>query len=336
MKCAYVTFIIRNDSFLPGALVLAYALKLQKTKHDLVCIVSNNLTKRSIDALEVLYDHVVVLDEIYVEHKNRHERQDRPFLFSRFSALRLGKNGDLGFDYDKVLICDADLLPLHDFDSLFELNAPADIINEYKEHCMDYKDGKYVYPYDIDETEEWIWHKIYKDVPHGTLIPKEITDRINEDKDNMGVNASLYLLKPDIELYNDILKDLDTIEVVKEISTYKWPEMQYITVKLSGLWTNIDLKYSSFNGYPKVSVLNGIHLAGLKPWSIKNKSIKSFSKFEDYQLWYHTFFKVLDSYRSLQNHKKLIRIRDFLLTMHKENNIKLKVQTSSKFNHFYK
>ena len=43
-KNAYVTFIIRNDSFLSGALVFGYALRLQKTEHDLVCITSENVS----------------------------------------------------------------------------------------------------------------------------------------------------------------------------------------------------------------------------------------------------------------------------------------------------
>ena len=30
------------------------------------------------------------------------------------------------------------------------------------------------------------------------------------------------------------------------INTFKWPEMQYATLRWSGQWTNIDLKYSSF------------------------------------------------------------------------------------------
>jgi glycogenin glucosyltransferase len=334
-KFAYVTFIIRNDSYLPGALVFAYALRLQKTKHDIVCIVSENISSSAIKALRTVYDDVIIMDELYVPHDRRHERQDRPFLFSRFQSFRLGKDGDLGKSYDKIIMADCDHLPLRNFDELFELPAPAGIINERKEYCMEYVDGVYIKPESVDIDGTWNWHQIYRDVPHGTLIPKEITDRVRTEKDNMGVNTSVCLFKPSMELYKSIMDDLLLKEIQEEISTYDWPEMQYITLKLSGTWTNIDLRYSSFNGYPKVDVLYGIHFAGLKPWSIKNRSVKSFAKFEDYQLWNHTFLRMMEEYPSLNDVGKLRRIRDFIDDLQKEKKYQFPKKKLPQLKHFF-
>ena len=310
---AYVTFIIRNDSYLPGALVFAYALRLQKTKSDLICIVSDNISEQAILSLKEVYDEVIVIDELYVPHERRHERQDRPFLFSRFNAFRLGLDGDLGKKYEKIIIADCDILPLQNYDSLFDLNAPSGIINEKKEYCLEYNsEGKYIVPKSLSNTGTWNWHEIYKNVPHGTLIPKNITDRIQKDKSNMGINASLMMFKPSLDLYNSILDDLDNDVIQKEISLYNWPEMQYITLKLSGQWTNMDLKFSSFNGYPDIKYLNGIHFAGLKPWNIKNKSLKSFGRFDDYKLWYYTYLKMCDENSKLLENKKLMKLHTFI------------------------
>jgi glycogenin glucosyltransferase len=335
-KNAYVTFIIRNDSYLPGALVFGYSLRLQKTVHDLVCIVSDNISKEAIDSLKVIYDEVIVIDEVYVPHERRHERQDRPFLFSRFNAFRLGKDGDLGYKYDNIILCDCDLLALRKYDELFDLNAPAGIINEKKEYCMEYLDGKYIKPNTVENSGTWNWHEHYKDIPHGSIIPKQITDRIMEDKENMGVNASVMLFETSMDLYKSIMDDLANEEVQKEISTYNWPEMQYITLKLSGQWTNVDLRYSSFNGYPKVDVLYGIHFAGLKPWSIKNKSVKSFAKFEDYKLWYHTYLKMMKEYKELKTHKKLVRIEEFITNLLIEKGFPKAEHYTKDLNHFFK
>ena len=308
-KNAFVTFIIRNDSYLPGALVFAYALRLQRTTADLVCIVSENITDNARTTLKLVYDDVITMPEVFVPHERRHERQDRPFLFSRFNAFRLGSDGDLKKDYNKIIIADCDLLPLYDYDSLFDLNAPAGIINEKKEYCMEYNEkGIYTIPDTVYSIGNWIWHEVYRDVPHGTLIPKMITDRIKTDKENMGVNASLYLFHPSMEQYNSIMKDLADESIQKEISSYNWPEMQYITDKLSGLWTNMDLKYSSFNGYPAIEYIKGIHFAGLKPWSMKNKSVKSFGKFDDYKLWYFTFVQMCQKVDHMLENSKINRL----------------------------
>lgn len=335
-KNAYVTFIIRNDSYMPGALVFAYALKLQKTKNDLICIVSENISENAIKVLKVIYDDVLVIDELYVEHDRRHERQDRPFLFSRFNSFRLGEDGNLGKKYDKIMLADCDHLPLRGFDALFNLAAPAGIINERKENCLEYVDGKYIIPDSVDTDGTWNWHKIYKDVPHGTLVPKEITDRVLNDPTNLGINTSICLFEPSMKLYDSIMSDLAQKDVQDRISTYNWPEMQYITGKCSGDWTNIDLKYSSFNGYPKIDVLYGIHFAGLKPWSINNKSVKSFGKFEDYQLWNYTFLKMMKKYPRLSASGKLRRINDFLTELVENDKYVFKKKNLEQFAHFFK
>jgi len=315
-KHAYVTFIIRNDSFLPGALVFAYALRKQNTTKDLICIVSDNISKSSIDALKVFYDDVIVLDEIYVPHKDRHERQDRPFLFTRFNAFRLGKDGDLGKSYEKILIADADLLPLRRYDELFELNTPAGVINEKKEYCMEYENGEYIIPDSVYVDGTWKWHRVYENYPMGSLIPASITNRIHHDKQNMGVNAALYLFEPSTTFFQDILNEVKSEKVQKEIALYPWPEMQYITVKLSGKWHNMDLKYSSFNGYPILDVLRGIHFAGLKPWQTKHKSVKHFAKYEDYKLWYATFRHMVHEYSVLLNNTKVKKLSRWIDHLH--------------------
>jgi glycogenin glucosyltransferase len=335
-KNAFVTFIIRNDSYLPGALVFGYSLRLQNTENDLVCIVSNNISQKAIESLEVIYDKVLVIDEVYVPHERRHERQDRPFLFSRFNAFRLGEDGDLGVVYNNIIICDCDLLALRKYDELFDLNAPAGIINEKKSYCMEYQEGKYIIPKTVETKGTWNWHEIYKEIPHGEKIPKIITDRIKTDKDNMGVNASVMLFHPSMNLYKSVMDDLANPDIQNEISMYNWPEMQYITDKLSGDWTNIDLRFSSFNGYPKVDALYGIHFAGLKPWSIKNKSVKSFAKFEDYKLWYHTYLRMFKDYPKLLEHNKLNRIKQFVEGMFTKETYPKESMYSSSLGHFFK
>jgi glycogenin glucosyltransferase len=226
-------------------------------------------------------------------------------------------------------------LPLTHYDSLFNLDAPAGIINEKKAYCMSYVDGQYIIPDSVYTDGTWVWHEVYSDIPHGTKIPKHITDRIKNDKENMGINASLMLFNPSMQLYTSVMDDLANPDVQKEISQYNWPEMQYITDKLSGKWTNMDLRYSSFNGYPIIDALFGIHYAGLKPWSIKNKSIKSYGKFEDYQLWFMVYSKMIDEYPSLYK-GKLKRIYDYIQSLLKNDKYQFKRTYIKQLKHLFK
>jgi glycogenin glucosyltransferase len=307
-RFAFVTFMIRNDSYLPGALMVAYGLRKQATRADLVCLVAPEISDNARWALSQLYDHVLGVEAIFVPHRRRQERQDRPYLFTRLHALRLGRDGDLGLVYDKVVVLDADLLPMRRYDHLFALSPPAGVINEKKEYVMEVgPDGQYVIPPSVYEDGTWMWHDRYDPIcPHGQPIPAEITDRVRTDPANMGINASLYVLEPSLSELRDIQRDLERPETLARVGDlYDWPEMQYLTLRWSGQWTNVDLRFSGFNGYPTIDVLFGTHYAGFKPWSFKRaKAMARWARYDDFRLWFQLYEDMVTA-----DHPELPRLR---------------------------
>ena len=190
------------------------------------------------------------------------------------------------------------------------MTTPAGIINEHKENCMEYDEyGNYIVG-DAMLTGKWCWHKKYENIcPHGEVIPKNITDRVQNDSANMGVNASLWVLEPSFSEYMMIINNVRTEHMSKMIGKFKWPEMQYATLRWSGQWTNVDLKYSSFNGYPCIDAVNGLHYAGTKPWKYKDKKhLKHFFSYPDYYLWYMEFINMMNTNNRLFSNRKLSRM----------------------------
>jgi glycogenin glucosyltransferase len=311
-RFAFVTFLMLNDSYLPGALTLARALRKQRVRADLVCLVTEGVTRDAHDALSQLFDRVVDVPRIFVPHKRRQKRQDRPFMFTRMNALRLGRDGDLGFDYEKVVVIDADVLPLRYYEHLFLLDAPAGIINERKSHFIESNpDGSYRIPASVETTGTWKWHELYdRTCPHGHKIPREITDRVRENTTNLGINGSLFVFEPDMDEFQRIERDVRRPEVLRLVGDlYDWPEMQYLTLRWSGRWTNVDLRFSGFNGYPCLSVLCGTHFAGFKPWSFKKeKAIARWARYDDFQLWFREYEAMLSAYPRLRKVRRLERL----------------------------
>lgn len=305
-KFAFATFLMLNEAFLPGALLLAYALRKQETGADLVCLVTDDITQDGVLALEAVFDYVIPVPKIFVAHKRRQERQDRPYLFTRFNVLRLGADGDLGFRYEKVVLLDADTLPLKNYADLFALDAPAGIPNENKTLVFD-PSAK-----DRGAITKWAWHEMYDPVcPHGAPIPKEITDRVLTDFDNMGVNTSLLVVEPSFSEFEQIMDDIQRPEILSLISDkFSWPEMQYITLWWSGRWHSVDVKYCGFYGFPNLTVLNGTHYAGVKPWQFnKNaETIKRYRRYEDYQRWFGEYRAMLKEYPILKKNNRLVRL----------------------------
>ena len=92
---------------------------------------------------------------------------------------------------------------------------------------------------------------------------------------------------------------------------FNWPEMQYATLRWSGQWTSIDLRFSSFNGYPQLDVLCGTHFAGYKPWRFKERgTISRFSRFPDYALWHKQYLEMLEAHPALTRLPRLARLAD--------------------------
>ena len=225
MRYAYVTFMMRGDGYLPGALVLAYALKNQ-TNCDCVCLVTKDVSHRARQALGTVYNKVIQVSELRVKSSVGTGRSDRNILMTRFEALKLGPDDGLGQMYDKIILLDADVLPLYGYEQLFSLPTPAGILMEKKEDC---------YANASVASNEWSWHSLYNPVcPHGTAIPKTLTDRVGSDLSNMGVNAGLWVLQPTIKEYNAIIAALRTPEIMPLIKSFPWPEMQLATLLWSG------------------------------------------------------------------------------------------------------
>lgn len=317
-RFAYVTFLLFNLShnYLVSALMLAYALRKQHTQADIVCIVNEGMPRDARFALETVFDHVVQVPTVFIPHKRRHERADRPYLFTRFHALRLGRDGDLGFNYEKLVILDADVLPLRYYDHLFALDAPAGIINECKANMMDYDaKGRYVIPASVKRDGTWKWHRIYGEIcPHGQRIPREITDRVGADVKNMGIIGALYVLQPDHREFEAMLDEIAHCRRINQLvgELFDWPDMQYLTLRWSGLWTNVDVRFCSLGGYPKLSALFGTHFAGLKPWAFSHrKALLRYSRHEDFRLWYRLFIEMMTKrYPALQRVSRLNHLLD--------------------------
>ena len=308
-RFAFVTFLMLNDSYLAGALLLAYALRRQQSQADLVCLVAEEITAGARYALELLFDHIVTVDKIFVPHRRRQQRQDRPYWFTRMNALRLGEDGDLGFRYEKIVLLDADVLPLRHYDHLFLLQAPAGIINEHKSHFLESSvDGKFVIPPSVATTGTWRWHQLYGAVcPHGHQIPREITDRVQQDISNLGINTSLLVLQPSMDEFNFLKQDLERPAVRRLAGDlFDWPDMQYLTLRWSGRWTNVDLRFSGLNGYPSLDVLFGTHYAGFKPWYFgRAQSMAHYGRFDDFRFWFDEYRAMMAAYPGLQKVKRL-------------------------------
>lgn len=318
---AFVVFLMFNDSYLPGALTAAYGLLQQHSRSRRVCVVTPEITPEARGILSELYDQVVEVSPIAAPDDSTAADPNqirtgsarvKSAALTRFASLRLGPDGDLGCSYQKVVVIDADLLPLRDFDELWSLPAPAGIINEHRGHMAEIDEhGRLVVRPESLATGRWVWHDIYDPVcPHGSPIPAELTDRVAVDHSNYGVNASLVVVEPSMETYDDFMRWVSAPDI-RELVHHRWPwiDQQAATLYWSGRWTNVDVSFSTLYGYPSLDLARGLHFAGVKPWSWRKKGFaRRLDRFPDYRRWAEVYLDMMRSFPRLNDHTGLRRI----------------------------
>lgn len=313
---------MNNDSYLPGCLMAAYGLRKQGSQSRRVCLVTREISSETRSVLAALYDAAIDVEKIPLPPETDTRRDSlrtrtgsarvESAALTRFASLRLGSDGDLGCALDKLVVIDADVLPVRDFETLWSVPAPAGIINERREHMAEFDDeGQLVVRPETFETSTWIWHDVYGSIcPHGTPIPREITDRVAVDHRNFGVNGSLVVLEPSMALYDDVMRWVSRPDIM-ELVRHHWPwtDQQAATLYWSGRWTSIDASFSTLYGYPSLELARGLHFAGIKPWSWRKKGFeRRIRKFADYQHWARLYVELLDTVPALRQHTGLRRL----------------------------
>lgn len=124
-RCAWVVLLMIGKAYAPGALVIAQSLRLVKTRHELVVMVTDDVPEETRAQLRLVFDRVV--DIPYIEHTARRydaKRQMEAYggwmdrAFTKWNCLALT-------EYDKVILIDADMAAVANIDDLFDLPAPA-------------------------------------------------------------------------------------------------------------------------------------------------------------------------------------------------------------------
>lgn len=114
---AYVTLLI-NESYVPGALVLAHSLKKTGTKHKLAILIdSTTVSAHSQGLIEKAFDEVIKIDgeKLFMPVDKVAKKLGRPQLAVTLTKILIWKLTQ----YDHIMYLDADTVPLKSLDHLF-------------------------------------------------------------------------------------------------------------------------------------------------------------------------------------------------------------------------
>ncbi|CAJ1424259.1 unnamed protein product, partial [Effrenium voratum] len=215
-KFAYVVCIWGfNPEYVLGAMVLAHSLKRTGTKHDMVLLHTSDVPVKAIGLLERCgwkpreVEYVEAVGALYGNHCREGRFAD---VFTKLRVFGL-------FEYEKVLLMDADLLVCSNIDELFELPAPAAM---GRGPWSGYRHGQRMngsYFFGGTRPGPYGWNQ------------------------SSGINAGVMLLQPCPETLSECLAEVADERHPEHIQG-NGPEQDYLSRYFAGTWRHISVAYN--------------------------------------------------------------------------------------------
>lgn len=265
-KCAWVVLVMLGPGYVPGAVVAASSLRRLKTRHSIVCMVTDDVPEPSRAELRLVFDDVVEVAKLSgASRPMLTEKQSN--MYGSWISHSYTKWACLTLAYDKVVLIDADMLFLANSDSLFELAAPAACFSI--PWAPPWGSGDIMNPY-ISRGA--------RDITHGTRIPATAIMAAIGSKTKTYVAATpVVVLTPDAEMYAALARMLNSERVYAEkclcVNGVDEISVAELYARAGQDWTHIHQRYMALP-WKKQWVdrdIHAFHFHGRKPWLMSPK-----------------------------------------------------------------
>lgn len=260
---SYVTLVMKYQHYINGALALAYSLRLTKTKHKIVCMLTKDLINYKNILLKIFDDVIIIPYLQYNTPKLKTKKQND--IYGGWKDISFTKWNCLNMKYTKICFLDADLIIQKNIDHLFNLHSPAGCFGNNWCSMVDY----------------------YSNIYHGSIIPKNSIKRGLED--GYIVNGHCIILEPTCDLYTRFVKFMNSsnyiknpqcISMVDEVALVKFMRTE------NKYWTQIGKEYNS------IPWKNGTDAFILHYFNIRKPWIMNRGEWPDLKIWYDIWDKL--------------------------------------------
>jgi cell division protein FtsL len=295
-KNAIFMLIFSEPHYMIGAVIAASVHKKllldNNIMMDIVCMVDDNIYKYK-DELLKYFDRVILIDMIKIKLHNDLVIYNR---YSKWMQYSITKWCILQYDeYDKILFCDIDLLPIDkQFYNIFNINSFGIFVTHKINTNSNQLHHTYVNKCDnfnmIANKSEFF--ETNDEIINYNNIPKDVILK-------QSINATLLLAKPNKQLYNEYLdfiklcefnggynsfhgKGVDETTMFLFLIFYKEIECKYISCEYAIIPREFNNKYNY-----EIKAIN--YATVIKPW-LKMPMLC----FTDEIVWHKLITKIID------------------------------------------
>jgi len=276
-KFAFVSVVMKGDSYVAGALVLARSLLNTKTVHDLVCIVTPDVSDQAVEDLSLLYTHVIRMEYINFPAVALHTQKQREKYESWMDSSMTLYTCLWLFQYEKVLHLDCDACVIQNIDHIFRLSTPA--ASFYNPWQTGTKNDPYP-----------------RNIRHGQKIPSQCIKRAFTMDGSFVVGGNFVLLSTGQQIVDEFMKCLRSfVDTNGRLGFHKINSgvdaqmiTYFFTYHMQQEWTYIDPGYDCIpwkrNRSTPYTYL--FHYFNIKPW------VTDLHQYDDLVPWWSSAYKV--------------------------------------------
>ncbi|KAG0168929.1 hypothetical protein DFQ28_002447 [Apophysomyces sp. BC1034] len=276
IKSAWAVVLTSTNKYVSGVLALKYTLDKFKSAFPLLILHTPIVSE---EALDVLRDAGCLLREIEpVRPKGK-----VTYLYERFGDTWTKLVAWDQEDYERLVLLDADMLPLHNMDELMTMSLPDTRWVAASHACVCNPQKVKAYPVN------WIPSNCAY-----TYCDSSTQDFSSCKSDYF--NSGLVVLTPSKSLFQTMLRRLYQIQ---DLDTYVFPDQDFLNEIFLTRWTPISYTYNALKTLSvshismwDLSKVKNIHYILSKPWDVnmKNPSDEDEPYMTLYQLWWESYF----------------------------------------------
>ena len=303
---AFVTLLMINDNYLPGIILSGLMLKYLEPNIDRICMVTKDIKQETINTIKHIYI-VKIVDYIEVDYKyikisNIDVKKIYAKTFTKLNCFKL--------KYKKIVLYDADMIPLKNIKKLFSYPTPSMPLLAYfrlwgeskhknfrfykKYICSKFKNGQKITKDDIDyilniklmlKKKHKLSNKYFAHLFESTICVLEPSNDTYDELINL--------------LYNQIKNKQDLYGDTVLLNNYYKYKTHMLDIRYLGRWID-------YNEFTKVFFID--EFGKNKPWNMNVNS-------NDNMIWHLIFAIILNKNKTLLNKSiKLKKLYDHIIT----------------------
>ncbi|ORX50984.1 nucleotide-diphospho-sugar transferase [Hesseltinella vesiculosa] len=281
-KCAWAVVLTSENNYLKGIVVLQYVLsKVLASKYPLLVLYTPNVQPAIVEKLTSVGCLTRPIDPIVppgpIEYS--HER-----FRNTWTKLAVWDQED----YDRLVMVDADMLPLANMDELMTLEFPQKTWVAASHACTCNPQQMKKYPAD------WI--------PSNCEYTFLTTTQLERQVPRHYFNSGLIVLRPDRSVFRRMI---DRLFKVGDLNGYIFPDQDFLNEEFFDQWTELPYIYNALKPMSmchaklwNLDAIKNIHYILSKPWDVDwNNKTEQAEYYPLYKKWVETYDEARAFYR---------------------------------------